>query len=131
MVSVALADWGRYEVVRRDEISLKVRDKKIPELDIINQMGREETAKLLGADALVIGSVDAYESAFILMIQSAKVIFTARCLDAATGQEMWKIQVNWKDYYTTEERLVTQAMRTAVEQLRVQIEKGANAKPEK
>ncbi|MEW6360046.1 MAG: GNA1162 family protein [Planctomycetota bacterium] len=131
LVSVALADWGRYDVVRRDQITLKLRAEKIPEPGVIYQLGRAEVGRLLGVDAVVIGAIDAYESAFFLMVQSAKVVFTARCMDVATGQEIWKMEVNMKEYYTSEERLIAAAMRQVVEQLRAKTTDAPVEKPEK
>lgn len=123
IVSSELEDWGRYTMVKRYDVVMKLRREKIEEPGVIYHHGREAVGKLLGADAVVIGNVDAYESAFFLMVQSAKVIFTARCMDVATGQEIWKIQVNMKEYYTSEERLVAAAMKQAVEKLRALVEK--------
>ena len=131
LVSVALEDWGKYDVVKRDKITLKLRQKKITEAGVIYEQGRDAVGKLLGVDAVVIGTVDAYESAFILMVQSAKIIFTARCIDIATGQEMWKIHVKMKKHYTSEERLTAGAMREAVARLQADIEKGPVQKPKK
>ncbi|NOZ21047.1 MAG: hypothetical protein GXP25_08150 [Planctomycetes bacterium] len=130
LVSIALSDWGRYDVVRRDEITIKLRAKNIPEQGLIYRLGRAEVGKLFNVDAVVIGMVDAYESAFFLMVQSAKVVFTARCMDVATGQEIWKIQVNMKEYYTSEERLITSAMRQAVEELQRKIKEAPAKTPE-
>jgi len=128
LVSVALQDWGRYQVVPRHEIAIRLKAKKLKEEGIIYSLGREAVGKLFGVDAVVIGQVDAYESRFFLMLQSAKVIFTARLMDIATGQEIWKVHVKMKDDYTSEERLIAGAMHEAVEKLRAKIGERA-AKP--
>jgi len=63
-------------------------------------------ARVLGSSGVVVGEVRRYRSLWVLFFQVASVAFEARCLEAATGKEVWRVRARGWAPFAAEERLV-------------------------
>ena len=109
--------------------SLVSRDS---ELDLLRRKGTDAVseakrdpqglARLLGADRVVIGNVETFESGFFMLVSWATVAYSARCIEAETGKEVWSVKGKLTRYYDYEEHVAALLAHAAAEELRAQIQ---------
>jgi len=108
-------------VIPRD----KTRDLlKSKGLDPISEAKRDPKglAQALGADRLVVGNVESFESGFIMMVSWTTVAYTARCIEPETGKEAWSLKGKLTRYYDYEEHVAALIAHDAVAQLKARLQ---------
>lgn len=119
ILATTLEDSGLpgYVVMPRDRLRETLKRAGIQELGAVER-DRLGLAKLLDANTFVVGNVERFQSGFFLMVSAATVAYSARCLDAATGQEMWAMRGKLTRLYDYEDRLAAEIAKEAVKKLK-------------
>jgi len=104
-VGRALQRRGVYEVVSESQarpvIVRTLKAKAVPRDD-----DWREAARTLNADGVLLGEVETYRSVWALFFHVSNVAFRARCLDVASGKELWQARVGGWRLYAMEEDLL-------------------------
>ncbi len=119
-----------YEILPRAQIVETLRGKGIKPEDV--GVGNvKEVADVLGADYLVVGNVERFESGFFMMVEAATVAYSATCLEASTGKEVWRVSGKQTRLYEYEDRVAAVIAEEAVKKLRAQLSGPAPPPPPK
>ena len=119
-----------YSVVPTDGARALLKSKGT---DAVSEAKRDPQglARVLGADRLVVGNVESFDSGFVMMVSWATVVYSARCIEPDTGKEVWAIKGKLTRWYDYEEHVAALLAHDAVQQLKAQIQPKPPAKPKK
>lgn len=84
-----LMSTGRYRLVERSQIDKLLGEHKFEKTDFASVDGVRRLGKLLGVDAIVVGTVDLFQITWVLCYVRSDVGFSARMLDVETGEVLW------------------------------------------
>ena len=117
-----------YSLISRDSELELLRRKGI---DAVSEAKRDPQglARVLGADRLVVGNVESFDSGFFMMAAWATVAYSARCIEAETGKEVWAIKGKLTRWYDYEEHVAALLAHDAVQQLKAQLQPQPPPKP--
>ena len=121
-----LGDWGRYEIVAPDETAKHLAEKGLVFGDLIDPDRRAETAREMGADAILTGSVNRYRRSMSsqgphAFMAGAVSLFDAR-LDAESWRALGLVELTNKDMPALAEKLartLVDGLKEGADKLRV------------
>ena len=90
--SAQLLSVDAYDVIDRGAIDKVIEEQKLGASGLIRPGEAAELGKLVGADAVILGSVTEYRPRRLLMFPPAKVALAVRAIDTRTGQVDWSAQ---------------------------------------
>ena len=114
MLTTALVKSGRFQMVERNKIDRVIKEQNFQMSDLVDNSKAIEVGKLLGAEAVVFGSITSVSQTKIDKF-AYDVIKTEVGIDVrVVGTETGKILISETATGTTEDRLITTASGTVV-----------------
>lgn len=114
MLTTALVKSGRFQMVERDKIDRVIKEQNFQMSDLVDNSKAIEVGKLLGAEAVVFGSITSVSQTKIDKF-AYDVIKTEVGIDVrVVGTETGKILISETATGTTEDKLITTAGGTVV-----------------
>ncbi|MEK6543198.1 MAG: GNA1162 family protein [Elusimicrobiota bacterium] len=81
-----------YDIIERGALDTVLQEQKLGLTGVIDQDTATQIGKLLGANAVVIGSVTQFHQRKALIFPPARVSLSARLIDIKTGQIEWSAE---------------------------------------
>jgi len=123
-----LEKWGKYIVVNRKAVDEELKLKKLKKEDLLNKQNFLNLGKQLGADAIVVGSIEnfgisyrALSSGLFVSPIVTKVSFSVRCLDVTTNESIWTAKIKGNSAVDNERTLASKLISKAFEELRTKL----------
>ncbi len=123
-----LEKWGKYIVVNRKAVDEELKLKKLKKEDLLNKQSFLNLGKQLGADAIVVGSIEnfgvsyrAISSGLFVAPIVTKVSFSVRCLDVTTNESIWTAKIKGNSAIDNERALASKLISKAFEELRTKL----------
>ena len=128
MTARELAKMGKYIVVNRKAVEEELKLKKLKKEDLLHSQNYLNLGKLLGADAIVVGSIErfgvSYRATSGGMFMSpiiTKVSFTVRCVDVITNETIWTVKIKDNSAIDNERTLASKLLSEAFETLKTKL----------
>jgi len=123
-----LEKWGKYIVVNRKAVDEELKLKKLNKKDLLHTQSYLNLGKHLGADAIVVGSIEhfgvsyrALSSGLFVAPIVTKVSFTVRCLDVTTNESIWTAKIKGSSAVDNERALASKLITESFEKLRTKL----------
>lgn len=90
-----------YDYVERSQIQKILQEQNVSLTDLMREKSASEIGKLLGADAVVLGTVNKFDYGFnFINMKQCVVSFSVRMVDTNTGTVLWSATVNCQEGHT-------------------------------
>ena len=123
-----LEKWGKYIVVNRKAVDEELKLKKLKKENLLHTQNYLNLGKQLGADAIVVGSIDhfgvfyrALSSGLFVTPIVTKVSFTVRCVDVITNETIWTAKIKGNSAVDNERALASKLITESLEKLRIKL----------
>jgi len=90
---------GRYRIVERSQIDKLLGEHQFQKTDFASLDGVRRLGKLLGVDAIVVGTVDLFQITWVLFYVRSDVGFSARLVDVESGEVLWAARARRSFFY--------------------------------
>ncbi len=128
MTARELAKWGKYVVVNRKALEEELKLKNLKEEDFLHTQNYLNLGKQLGVDAVIVGRIEGFgvtyrskSAGLILSPLVTKVSFTARCIDVATNETIWTVNINGTSKKDNERVLASELITIAIKTLKAKL----------
>ena len=119
-VARALASEGVARLVSREAVrkTMHHRNLKMPDLAALSVHQGTELSRDLGAEIVVMGEVEAYQTAWFLFVPRSVVAFSLRALETENGRGIWRARFRKGSFFKNERRLTTEGAKEIAVTLR-------------
>ena len=103
--TTSLLGMGRYRLIERSNLDALLREKDLGDADLLDVGAAREIGKVLGVDAIVMGSVNDASMNWVAFAVFARSSLNIKCVHVETGTVLWSASgLNWLFFGTPEGR---------------------------
>ncbi len=103
--TTSLLGMDRYTLIERSNLDALLREKDLGDTDLLDVGAARELGKVLGVDAIVMGSVNDASMNWVLLAIFARSSLNIKCVHVETGTVLWSASgLNWLLFGTPEGR---------------------------
>lgn len=119
--AAALLSLENYTLVERTDIEKVLDEKDFVESDFVGTDAARKLGRVMGVDAIVLGSVDDYSINWVGIFIFSKAAINVKCIHVESGTVLWAAScMTWKSYGLPESRMAV-TCRWTVDEIAVKL----------